>query len=225
MTSNSQKRLIRHPLLANHPATLRVSLILWAIGGFTFIALAVLPMKEWLQGIDDWIWQLAVDAESSVLVMLAKVLDFIGSTIIVAPIMVGVAVYLIVRKRWEGLAFWGLAMVVSQLFIGPVKALYARPRPPMSLVATTGYSFPSGHSVASAAVAIALVIVLVPAGPERRNLEIIAGVFAFVMALSRVYLRAHWFSDAAGGAAMGAAIAIGAAILVHRVVERRHGGS
>ncbi len=43
----------------------------------------------------------------------------------------------------------------------------------------------------------------------------LAAAFAVLMALSRVYLRAHWLSDAAGGAALGAAVAIGAAALVH----------
>lgn len=91
----------------------------------------------------------------------------------------------------------------------------------MPLVETTGYSFPSGHAVAGAAVAVALVIVLVPAGPKRRNLEILAAAFAILMALSRVYLRAHWLSDTLSGAALGAGVAIGAAALVHFVDQRR----
>jgi len=221
VTSSAQDRLDSQPLLSNHPTAIKASLILWAIGGFTFIALAVPPLKQWLQAIDDWVWEVAVGMETTVLVWIAEAMDLIGSTIIVAPIMAMVALWLVFRKRWEGLAFWVLAMVASQLLIGPVKALYASPRPPMSLVETTGFAFPSGHSVAGAAVAISLVIVLFPAGPKRRNLEIVAGLFAFTMALSRVYLRAHWLSDTAGGAALGAAVAIGAAALVHWFVERR----
>jgi undecaprenyl-diphosphatase len=49
----------------------------------------------------------------------------------------------------------------------------------------------------------------------------LAAAFAVVMALSRVYLRAHWLSDALGGAALGAAVAIGAALLVHRIEAMR----
>lgn len=51
----------------------------------------------------------------------------------------------------------------------------------------------------------------------------IAGAFAVVMGLSRVYLRAHWLSDVVAGAALGAAVAIGVAVAMHYVVAHgRH---
>ena len=118
--------------------------------------------------------------------------------------------------------FWVLAMAVSQFLIGPMKLLYERERPPMPLVETTSFSFPSGHAVAGAAIAVSLVIVFVPSGPRRRNLEMLAAAFAVLMALSRVYLRAHWLSDATAGAALGVAVAIGAAALIHIIYNRRN---
>jgi membrane-associated phospholipid phosphatase len=42
----------------------------------------------------------------------------------------------------------------------------------------------------------------------------IAGAFAVVMGLSRVYLRAHWLSDVV------AAVATGVAVAMHYVVAR-----
>ena len=73
------------------------------------------------------------------------------------------------------------------------------------------------------AVAIALAIVLVPAGPRRRNLEMIAAGSAVIMGLSRVYLRAHWLSDVIAGVALGAAMAIGVAVVMHYIVSRGGG--
>ncbi len=153
---------------------------------------------------------------------MAVALDFLGSSWVTFPIMITVSVYLVWRKRWEGLVYWILSMALSQVMIGPIKALYARPRPPLPLVETTGYSFPSGHAVAGAAIAISLVVVLVPAGPRRRNLEMIAAAFAVIMGLSRVYLRAHWLSDVVAGVALGAAVAIGVAVAMHYVVAREN---
>jgi len=216
-----QHRLAQRPLLTEHPAARRIAIAVWVLGGLLFLALAIPTTAEWIQAVDDWVHTLAIDLENSFAVGVAEAMDFMGSTWVVTPVMVLTAAFLLWKRRWEALVYWVLAMVGSHLLIGPIKALYARPRPPMALVETTGYSFPSGHSVAGAAVAIALVIVLVPAGPKRRNLEILAAAFAILMALSRVYLRAHWLSDTLSGAALGAGVAIGAAALVHFVEQRR----
>lgn len=216
------RRLSDRPLLHDHPVAFRVSLVLWGLGGLLFIALAVPPVADAAQAIDDWIYRVAVDAEAGPLTAAAKAFDVVGSTWVTAPVSVVVAGYLLWRARWEALAFWVLAMTASQLLIGPMKALYERERPPLPLVETSGYSFPSGHAVAGAAIVLSLVIVLVRAGPRRRNLEMIAVGFAVAMAMSRVYLRVHWLSDVVAGAALGAAVAIAAAAFVHWADEYRH---
>ena len=123
--------------------------------------------------------------------------------------------------RWAAISAWWLAILLSEPLIGSLKAAYGRPRPPEALVEEVTGSFPSGHAVAGAVVAISLVIVLVPAGPARRNLEIAAAVFAVLMAGTRVYLGAHWLTDVFGGVALGAACAIGSAAIVHRYVRSR----
>lgn len=223
MSSEPKRRLEERPLLRDHPVALRLSLVLWALGGFLFIALAIPALADHVQLVDDWAYRLAVDLESTVPVAIAKTLDFIGSSWVTGPVIVLVGVYLGFRRRWEAFGFWVLAMISSQLLIGPVKEIYQRMRPPFPLVETSGYSFPSGHAVAGAAVAISLVIVLVPAGPRRRNLEMLAALFAVCMALSRVYLRAHWLSDVTAGASMGAAVAIASAAFMHWFDARRNG--
>jgi undecaprenyl-diphosphatase len=71
--------------------------------------------------------------------------------------------------------------------------------------------------VAGAATAVALVLVLLPAGPKRRRWELAAVAFAFVIALSRVYLQAHWFSDVVAGVLLGAGVALGSVGLVTEI--------
>jgi len=93
------------------------------------------------------------------------------------------------------------------------KAFFHRGRPTGSLVGTVGASFPSGHAVTGAATAVALVLVLMPAGPARRRWERVAVAFAFVMATSRVYLHAHWLSDVVAGVLLGTGVALGTAAL------------
>jgi undecaprenyl-diphosphatase len=71
------------------------------------------------------------------------------------------------RTHWLRLAAFALAAVTSELCIEPVKAAVDRPRPPGSLIATSGASFPSGHAVAAAVTAVGLVLVLAEAGATR----------------------------------------------------------
>jgi undecaprenyl-diphosphatase len=221
MDSNGWRdRLESRPLLADHPVALRVSLFLWLLGGALFVALQVPGFSPIVQAIDDFVYELAIKLEFAPSVRAAMALDFLGSAWVTFPVMIAVGVYLTWHKRWEGLTYWVLSMALSQVLIGPIKTMYARPRPLLPLVDTTGYSFPSGHAVAGAAIAVSLVIVLVPAGPRRRNLEMIAVAFAVVMGLSRVYLRAHWLSDVVAGVALGTAVAIAIAVMIHYVVAR-----
>jgi membrane-associated phospholipid phosphatase len=219
--STTVTRLDTRPLLHDHPAALMASLLAWGLSAFIFLGLAIPALRSLIDAIDEAVHDLVVAAEWEPLVRASDGLNVIGSVWVTLPLIGAVAVWLSVRRHWEALVTWFLTMALSQLLIGPVKDLYARARPPDSLIQTTGYSFPSGHSVAGAAIAVAAVIVLVPAGPARRNLEMVAAAFAVAMALSRVYLRAHWFADVAAGAALGIAIAVGVAAGVHAIDNRR----
>jgi membrane-associated phospholipid phosphatase len=160
--------------------------------------------------------------------LLAKGLNLIGSGIITVPLRIVVAIYLLVRKRRRALAAWIVTWIVAEVGLTVAKAWFMRARPLNPLVMPTGFSFPSGHAVATASIAVALVLVTLPAGPRRRKWEFVAAGFAFIMALSRVYLDAHWFSDVVAGTLLGTGVALGAAALVTEVRlvwrERRAAG-
>jgi membrane-associated phospholipid phosphatase len=102
-----------------------------------------------------------------------------------------------------------------------MKAAIDRPRPPGSLIETSAASFPSGHAIATAVTAVGLVLVLAPPGPKRWRWEVNAVIFTSVMALSRVYLRAHWLSDTVAGALLGAGLALGWPALLMALRSRR----
>jgi len=156
-----------------------------------------------------------IDAHrSSAATGISKALNFIGSGIVTVPLRILVALYLIFRRRRRALATWILSWIIAEVGLTVAKAWYMRMRPPYPLVITKSYSFPSGHAVATASIAVALVLVSMPTGPRRRKWEVAAAAAAFVMGLSRVYLNAHWFSDVVAGALLGTAVALGCAALV-----------
>jgi membrane-associated phospholipid phosphatase len=145
---------------------------------------------------------------------IAKVLNVVGGGVVTIPLRILVATYLLIRRRWRAFSAWILTWVLAEVLLTVAKARLMRSRPPAPLVGTTGFSFPSGHAVAAAATAVALVLVLMSPGPRRRKWELLAALFAFVMAMSRVYLNAHWFSDVVAGVVLGTGVALGSAALV-----------
>src|SRR4029453_17382299 len=108
-----------------------------------------------------------------------------------------------------------------EILVGSMKTAIDRPRPPASLIETSGAAFPSGHAIATAVTAVGLVLVLAPPGPKRWRWEVNAVILTSVMALSRVYLRAHWLTDTVAGALLGAGLARGWPALLTALRSRR----
>ena len=194
----------------------------WAVAGAVVLYVSAAVLMIWmalgrstLQPADDWFHDQMVSVENGFLTFFAKVFNYVGSTWVTAPLRVAVTGLLWVQKRWEWLTVWLASIVVAEISVTLFKFLYDRPRPLDPLVSTTGASFPSGHAVAGAATAVALVIVFLPAGPHRRIWELVAGLFAFCMAMSRTYLRAHWLTDVIAGTLLGAAAAVAVGATVH----------
>jgi undecaprenyl-diphosphatase len=147
----------------------------------------------------------------------ADTLSFVGGAWVTWTLRVLACGVLAIRRHWLSLSAFALAVASSEVLIGTLKAAYDRHRPPGGLIATHGASFPSGHAVAAAVTAIGIVLALLPPGRARRRWVACAVGFVVAMALSRVYLRAHWLSDAAAGALLGAGLALGWPALLQTV--------
>ena len=136
-----------------------------------------------------------------------KVLTWLGSGVILWPLVGAVAVGLVLRsRRWGDGAFLVLALAGSVVLAHVVKPVMDRPRPPTSLVHVTGSAYPSGHAMDSLAAYAALAVV-VTAGRTRRHrtlAALTAGIAVAVVGWSRLYLGAHWLSDVLGGFGLSA---------------------
>jgi len=151
-------------------------------------------------------WML--DVRNASLTWICKVLNVIGGGVVTIPVRIAAVLVLAIRRRWAGCLAFASTWASSEMVLNVLKSWFHRGRPPSPLVTTVGFSFPSGHAVAGAATAVALVLAFFPAGERRHRWEWLAVGFAFVMSMSRVYLAAHWFSDVVAGTLLGAGIAI-----------------
>jgi undecaprenyl-diphosphatase len=173
------------------------------------VLVAVPATRHYVHDIDGAVRRFAVRVQNRPTTLIAETFAWLGGVWINWTIRIVAFVVLAVRRQFLQLAAFALAVLTSEILIGTLKAAYDRPRPPGALVATSGASFPSGHAIAGAVTAVGIVLVAVPPGAARWKWEARAIAFAFLMALSRVYLRAHWLSDAVAGALLGGAIALG----------------
>ncbi len=142
------------------------------------------------------------------LVHVAKVVTALGSAAVVLPLAAISAAVLAVRRRWAEVAVVLVGMVIVLIGVHEIKAAVDRPRPPGSLVDTSGSSFPSGHAAYSTFyVWLAVMVVMrVRPGISRGAAVVTTGILlTALLGLSRVYLGAHYLSDVNGGWALGAA--------------------
>ncbi len=209
-----------HLLLAYPRRDIAVTAITVVLTAAVFAAVASQGVLAHIQHVDNAWLRLMVSNRSAPVTAFAKFLNLLGLVYVTLPVRIAITGYLALRRRWWHLAAFVAAIAASEALIGTLKGIYDRARPTGSLVATSGASFPSGHSIAATVTVVAAVIALVPPGRRRAWWGVGAVAFSVLMALSRAYLVAHWLSDAIAGVLLGMSCALLAALVVG-VLQRR----
>jgi membrane-associated phospholipid phosphatase len=158
---------------------------------------------------------------------LAHVSSVAGSAQVLAALALTAGVWLLARRRVLDAALVALALVGAEVLNAVLKNLFERPRPSISdpLATAAGFSFPSGHAMASMALFATLAVVLTRGRSARTRLAAFSMAAAVVGAigLSRVYLGVHYPTDVAAGWSAGLAWAAVSVLLLSlvRVVRRQ----
>ena len=197
------------------------------VGLYTFAVYAhVLSGGDRTTPADRELLEIAGDLRSGTAVDVVKVVTDLGSFTTVAALVFAVGILLMVRRRFAELAVLVAGSVMIYAGVHLAKNGIDRPRPASPLAETTGSSFPSGHAAYSTIwVGVALVLARVVPGLARDAVLIAGGLLvAAAVGLSRIYLRAHYWSDVAGGWGLGAGLlALCAAVALVVVHIRQHG--
>jgi membrane-associated phospholipid phosphatase len=203
------------PLLTDHRRALLYGglLLVATIGMFVGVGIhptAAAPITSLpvIGRIDASFYDAIVQIRGAVLTAIFKLFDVTGSGIVTIPLRIVLVGVLVWRRRWGAAIAFTIAWLVSEIGVELLKVGFHRGRPPIPLVLTGSYSFPSGHATAGAAVAVSVVLAFFPHGVRRRKWIAIAMGFAFAMAFSRVYLGAHWLSDVETGVLFGTSVAL-----------------
>src|SRR5687767_2201431 len=166
-----------------------------------FTALAIGALGGWLvwdEPITDWV----VDARTSGWDAVFRRISFLGSTKVVLTVSAVAAA--VTWRRCPRLAIAIVVIALARpLAEHAIKELVSRDRPAGDrMVRGTGYSFPSGHPLATAA-SWGMLPLVVALYTRRRWVwwAVAVGVWtlAVLVAASRVWLGVHWTSDVVAG--------------------------
>jgi len=123
-----------------------------------------------------------------------------------AVLVLAVLIFLALRRFWADLVCLavgtgGILLLVDRCF----KPLFERRRPSGRLLEDiSGRSFPSGHAAGSVVFYFMTCALLSAHYPRlRRPLFLLSSLWVGLVWLSTLYVRAHWLSDIAAGAALG----------------------
>lgn len=187
-----------------------LTVALGAITGLTLVVGLLLEMVQTRAGFARWDdsaarWGAAHTTGAAESVV--RLVTHLGSTPVVVALCLGVSLVEHRRLPTRAVPAFMATVVASQIVVtNLIKVAVGRERPDIArLVAASGFSFPSGHTAASAATYAAIALV---AGRRRsrRTQAVLAGLAGGVtvaVGMSRVLLGAHWLTDVIAGAALG----------------------
>jgi len=177
-----------------------LGILLFAIALFTFIANEVVFEND--GRFDFKVFHFIETYQSPAITRIAKFVTWFGTGFFLIPAYLVIIVFLSKRKQFREAVMVAIVATLSLLSGWLLKDIFHRPRPIAPLVSGAGgYSFPSGHSLGGFTFSGVLIYLLLHSskpGYVKWILSIFLILFAFLIALSRIYLRVHFASDVLG---------------------------
>lgn len=185
---------------------LAVAFVLFAVPVLIFVELAEEVREKETQTVDEGVLLLVNGTASPQLDAVMAGLTHLGGAWAVALITVGLALVLW-QKRLRRMAALLAATVGGAATINILlKAFFQRDRPELweRIVTENSYSFPSGHAMASSALALGLMVIFWPT--RWRWLVVGIGcIYMVVIGFTRLYLGVHYPTDVIAGWLVSAA--------------------
>lgn len=202
------------------------ALAIGGIGMYVFVLYIVILGDSFAPTpFDRELLDLADELRTSWGVDIAKAVSSSGSLPAVTTLVLATAVLLAMRRQPAEVVTITIGFVLVVVGVQLAKAGVDRPRPAGPLVETASSSYPSGHAAyATAWIACAVVATRRAGLASQATIVLVAIALAAAIGLSRIYLRAHYWSDVAGGWGLGLGVfgLLAAAALV--VDHIRHNG-
>jgi undecaprenyl-diphosphatase len=194
----------------------------WLFGGVAEDVVDGDPLTIWDDRFARWFHAHQHHAVTSFMQAVSAAHEWVA---LVIPVVLFLT-YLAWRRSWAWAATVMCAIPGGMLLNTALKFVFHRDRPTYSGLAAAlhSYSFPSGHVMAATLFwgTLALYIpMLTPAWRWRVLAVLVAGLLVALVALSRMYLGVHYFSDVLAAAAEGVAWLMLCRIAINTYVRNR----
>ncbi|MGF6114371.1 bifunctional DedA family/phosphatase PAP2 family protein [Pseudomonas frederiksbergensis] len=161
-----------------------------------------------LTALDQGVMTLVQEHRSPMLDEVAVTFTLIGEfryMLVFSALLTGL---LLLTRQWRQAIFAGGTLLFTALGNTVTKQFFARVRPEVLSDPLTSYSMPSGHASGSFALFLTLAVLAGRGQPPRMRLTwlLLGCLPALSIALSRVYLGAHWPTDVLAGAMLAACV-------------------
>ncbi|MBJ9991111.1 phosphatase PAP2 family protein [Paenibacillus sp. S28] len=172
--------------------------------GVLFVIMMVLVGADRIAWFDQSIIDAVQGMENEGLTRIMRGFTFLGSSLVATllSVIAFLFLWLVLRHRKELLMFL-LSVGGSEIWNIIIKNWMQRQRPNTHrLIEISGFSFPSGHSMAAFALYGTLTYLLwrhIPALAGRIAMIVIGVALTLLIGISRIYLGVHYPSDVFGG--------------------------
>ena len=172
--------------------------------GLLFVIMTILIVTDHIAWFDTAVISAVQGMETGWLTTWMKFFTFLGSSLMASVLSVLAFIFLmVVMKHRRELILFLVAVGGSEVWNIILKNVIHRARPDTHrLIEVTGFSFPSGHSMAAFALYGALTFLLwrhIPSFGGRVLMIIVGVALTLWIGISRIYLGVHYPSDVFGG--------------------------
>ncbi|GIP27509.1 phosphatidylglycerophosphatase B [Paenibacillus sp. J23TS9] len=172
--------------------------------GILFVIVTTLIVTNHIAWFDNAVISAVQGLETNWLTSVMKFFTFIGSSLMATILSVLAFLFLmVVMKHRRELIMFLVAVGGSEIWNVVLKNIIHRARPNTHrLIEISGYSFPSGHSMAAFSLYGAITFLLwrhIPSFAGRVVMIIVGVVLTLLIGISRIYLGVHYPSDVFGG--------------------------
>ena len=185
-----------------------------------FIINSLLVVNNKYNVIDKNVHDFVIKFSSETMTKIMKVFTFLGSTPFIIGLCILIFIILMILKKKDYAFKCAGILVISTLLNNIVKVIIRRPRPEYITVIENTFSYPSGHTMASVTLYGFLIYYLFKTKISKSYkilFSILLGIIPFVVAISRIYLGAHYFSDVFGATLLSLALLTSIDLLYDKV--------